>query len=146
MERKAQLAMLVLSLRTNVREVNDVLEALNRGAREQTFPKALIRRFRTMEHDARVVGLARFADVIADAKDAAAHVLEPARTSGLVELFTQAASEFLRAADEVEAGRRHHLDESLVARLRTAAGPGAERAPFDRPTPKRKGGSSAGGA
>jgi hypothetical protein len=119
--------MLVLSLRTNVRQANQVLEELNRGQRERTFPRALERFFRTIEHDARAVGLPRLAAFAADAKDASTRVLDAGPE--LVELLAEAGAEFLAAADAVEGGRRHRLSATLGKRLAQAA------APARRPTP-----------
>jgi len=115
--------MLVLSIRSNAREINQVLEQLNGGAREKTYPHTLTRCFRTIEHDARVVGLDRLADVVASAKEASARVLDPKAGPELVELFSQTMGELSRVADDVEQGRRHELDRSIVEQLRRASRP-----------------------
>lgn len=121
MDRKAVLSLLVLSIRTNLREVQQVLEELNRGAREKTFSHTLERCFRTIEHDARVAGLERFAEVVACAKEVGRRVLERDPAAGRLELLLEASEEFARVANDVEQGVRHRLNESLVRRLRRAA-------------------------
>lgn len=114
--------MLVLSIRHNVRQANLVLEEVNRGGREQTYPSSLERAFRTIEHDARVLGLERFADVVNRAKATSRRILhEPA----LVELLLLACNEFMLAADDVEKGVVHKLDKDLERRLKAAAGDAA---------------------
>lgn len=114
------LAMLVLSVRTNTREINQVLEELNSGAREKTYPHTLTRCFRTIEHDARVVGLDRLAEVISWAKEASERVLDPKAGPELVELFSETTAELLRVAEDIEQKRRHELDRSIVERLSRA--------------------------
>lgn len=126
MERKAMLAMLVHSIRSNAREIGAVLEELNRGAREATYPHTLTRCFRTIEHDARVVSLERFADLARDAKLASERVLDPRAGPAVVEVLAEAVAECVKAAAALEAGQRHKLDEALVAKLSDAAKPGAE--------------------
>ena len=96
---------LALSIRTNVRETLVVLEELNSGAREQTFPNTLTRCFRTIEHDARVVGLPAWAEFAKAAKDASADILRAEPMERLVERLTLAADLLRRAADEIEADR-----------------------------------------
>ena len=117
------LAMLILSLRTNAREINLVLEELNRGARERTYPHTLTRCFRTVEHDARVVGLDKLGEVIGWAKEAAERVLDPKAGPELIELFSETTGELVRVADDLEQKRRHELDKDLVERLKRAGGP-----------------------
>jgi hypothetical protein len=125
-ERREMLAMLVLSIRTNVREITQVLEELNSGAREKTYPHTLTRCFRTIEHDARVVGLDRLGDMLGWAKEAAARVLDAKAGPELVELFSETTAELLRIADDVEQKRRHELDRAVEERLKRAAGPRLE--------------------
>ncbi len=113
--------MLTLSLRDNVREVQQVLEELNAGHREQTYPRRLERLFRTVEHDARAAGLQKFADMVQSAKEASKNVLEPEQTQPLVELLGEACAELTHVADALDAGRRHRLDSDLTDRLTAAA-------------------------
>lgn len=102
MQPAARYKIVALSIRTNVREVHPVLEELNAGEREQTFPKTLTRCFRTIEHDARVVGLSALAEFAQAVKEASADVLTDPT---LYERLAKAADVLRQAADEIEAGR-----------------------------------------
>lgn len=122
--------MLVLSIRTNVREAAIVLEELNQGNREQTYPRTLERCFRTIEHDARALGLEKLARFAQLAKEASPRVLDPSEGTAVVELITEAGGELIRVSDDVENQRPHPLDERLVKALEAAV---ASRPPSQRP-------------
>lgn len=109
--------MLALSLRMNSSEAGKVLEELNAGHREQTYPHTLKRCFRTIEHDARAAGLPKLVAFAEAAKEVAARVLDPKEMGPLTELLAEAIGELQRAADAIESAQPHKLDEALLERL-----------------------------
>lgn len=116
-ERPALLAMLVLSIRTNVREINRALEELNEGSREATFPHRLERCFRAMEHDARTASLEKLARLLAAAKSAGRGLFAIGDVQERIGLLGEVAAELVEVADHLENGERHRLDASLLRRL-----------------------------
>lgn len=119
-KRAQQLKVLVVSIRKNLREVQQAVERLNAGERERTLPHTLSRCLRAIQHDARVLGLERLADFAADAKATGAAVLRE-DAAGAVELLSEAAAELARVADDLDAGRAHRLDPALAQRVHRAA-------------------------
>lgn len=116
MDRPGEIQILVRSIQANLPAALTVLEELNAGKRERTFPRALERAFRAVEHDARVVALERLAEFAMNAKTVAGDVLNAAGR-GTVELLAEAAQELRRVGDSLDQGKRHELARPLVDRL-----------------------------
>lgn len=133
LDRAKQIQILVASYRRALRDVSYCLEALETGHPERTSYSTLARAFSTMKHDAEHLALKRLALFASHAQ----HIVERAMDQkvGLpLDLLRAAASELWRAADSLEAGKRHELDADLFARIDGAAKGGPVD---DEPGPSR---------
>lgn len=113
--------MLVVSTRSNLAQVNQVLELLNQSHRERTYPHTLERCFRAIEHDARVARLPRFADAASWAKVVGRTIMRWKDPIDPLELLAEVSAEFNRAVGKIAQGKQHMLEPKLMDRLRRAS-------------------------
>lgn len=120
LDRAKQLQILVASARRSLDEIRTALEAFETGGDTKGTYATLQRGFHAIKHDARHVGLGRFASLAEDCESIVERAADRGRGLPL-EILARAAQEIQAAVEAVAKGGRHRLDAKLVRQVHRAA-------------------------